>query len=102
MWNPDEDYIEYRIFRDGVPEMLAFYGLEGKHFIILNYNGDRKFDFQIVNSDLVEIQYPPLPNQANPAIPPQPVPLPNVVPPAVVHPQVQNEGQRHPPADIIG
>ncbi|KAJ1407051.1 DNA-binding barrel domain superfamily [Sesbania bispinosa] len=58
----------------------------GKHFIQLNYNGDRKFDFQILNSDMVEIQYPPLPIQP---------------PPAIVPPPPQFDQNGHPHVDIV-
>ncbi|KAJ1407050.1 hypothetical protein SESBI_24574 [Sesbania bispinosa] len=74
------------LFREGVPEMINFYALEGKHFIQLNYNGDRKFDFQILNSDMVEIQYPPLPIQP---------------PPAIVPPPPQFDQNGHPHVDIV-
>ncbi|KAJ1392396.1 B3 domain-containing protein [Sesbania bispinosa] len=81
------------LLREGVREMIQFYGLEGKHFINFKYNGDRRFDIQIFDADLMEIEYPPLPN------------VPPVVPPPPTHVAV-NEGprgiQNGQPADIVG
>ncbi|KAJ1393605.1 DNA-binding barrel domain superfamily [Sesbania bispinosa] len=76
-------------FREGVREMIQFYGLEGKHFIDFRYNGDGRFDIQIFDVDLMEIEYPPLPN-----VPPPP----NHVVVNDGPPEIQN-GQ---PADIVG
>ncbi|KAJ1413995.1 DNA-binding barrel domain superfamily [Sesbania bispinosa] len=76
-------------FREGVREMIQFYRVEGKHFIDFRYNGDRRFDIQILDADLMEIEYPPLPN-----VPPPP----NHIAVNEGPPGIQN-GQ---PADIVG
>ncbi|KAJ1403221.1 DNA-binding barrel domain superfamily [Sesbania bispinosa] len=80
-------------FREGVRDMIRFYRLEGKHFIDLRYTGDRKFDIQILDSGLLQIQYPPVANE-----PPIVVPPPNLVAQNEEPPVIHND--QH--ADIVG
>ncbi|KAJ1396398.1 DNA-binding barrel domain superfamily [Sesbania bispinosa] len=65
-------------FREGVTEMIKFYGLEGRHSIQFRYNDNKRFDIQIMDSESEEIQYPILLNQPHAAIVP---PFVAVVPP---------------------
>ncbi|KAJ1411472.1 B3 domain-containing protein [Sesbania bispinosa] len=71
-----------RLFREGVREMIQFYGLEGRHTIHFRYNGYRRFDIQIMDSASVEIQYPVLVNQPPAVVVPPPDAV--VVPPSDV------------------
>ncbi|KAJ1390751.1 DNA-binding barrel domain superfamily [Sesbania bispinosa] len=73
--------------------MVQFYGLQGQYFIHLRYNGDRKFDIQNLDTNDVEIQYPPLPNQPPVVLPAAPKVVANEQPPHV--PNVQH-------ADVVG
>ncbi|KAJ1426058.1 DNA-binding barrel domain superfamily [Sesbania bispinosa] len=65
-------------FREGVTEMIKFYGLEGRHSIQFTYNDNRRFDIQIMDSESKEIQYPILLNQPHVVVVP---PFVVVVPP---------------------
>ncbi|KAJ1382886.1 DNA-binding barrel domain superfamily [Sesbania bispinosa] len=79
-------------FREGVTEMIKFYGLEGRHSIQFTYNDNRRFDIQIMDSESKEIQYPILLNQPHVvAVPPfvavvPPPPGYMVPPPAAIVP----------------
>ncbi|KAJ1426340.1 hypothetical protein SESBI_10359 [Sesbania bispinosa] len=91
MWEPDFDYImqrweHFRAKLNSTQRSIIinreFYvhwidtilnrkvQLEGKHFIDLRYTGDRKFDIQILDSDLLQIQYPPVANEPSIVVPP--------------------------------
>ncbi|KAJ1378511.1 DNA-binding barrel domain superfamily [Sesbania bispinosa] len=80
-------------FREGVRDMILFYRLQGKHFIDLRYQGERRFDIQILDTGLMEIQYPPLANE-NPVVVSPPIPFAENEEPLVI-----DNGQ---PADIVG
>ncbi|KAJ1403277.1 MULE transposase domain [Sesbania bispinosa] len=64
------------LFREGVRQMIEFYGLEGRYTMHSKYNGNRKFDIQIMNSESVEIPYRPLVNQSPPVVAPPPADAP--------------------------
>ncbi|KAJ1421735.1 DNA-binding barrel domain superfamily [Sesbania bispinosa] len=91
-------------FREGVREMIKFYGLEGRHTIHFRYNGNRRrFDIQIMDSESVEIHYPILVNQPPAAVVPPPAamvpPLGAMVPPPDVAPFHANAAANEQPAD---